>query len=116
MLWRKWVIYPTAFFVIILAGYPEQDDFPVLKGPYLGQTPPGMTPEIFAPGVLNNDKTGAFCTIFSPKGDEFYFTYFQKSEEEIPGGIAWSGLLESLWAPNSTEDRYSEENRNDELK
>ena len=24
-------------------------DFPVLKGPYLGQKPPGMTPEIFAP-------------------------------------------------------------------
>ena len=28
-------------------------DFPVLKGPYLGQKPPGMNPEIFAPGIIS---------------------------------------------------------------
>jgi len=28
----------------------QQGDFPILKGPYLGQKAPGMTPEIFAPG------------------------------------------------------------------
>ena len=27
-----------------------QSDFPVLKGPYLGQKPPGDVPELFAPG------------------------------------------------------------------
>jgi hypothetical protein len=27
-------------------------DFPVLKSPYLGQTPPGTTPEIFAPDIV----------------------------------------------------------------
>jgi len=27
-------------------------DFQVLKGPYLGQKPPGITPEIFAPGII----------------------------------------------------------------
>jgi len=29
----------------------QQDDFNVLKGPYLGQEAPGMTPGIFAPGI-----------------------------------------------------------------
>lgn len=32
-----------------------QNDFPVLKGPYLGQTPPGKIPELFASGFISND-------------------------------------------------------------
>ena len=31
----------------------QQDDFPKLTGPCLGQKPPGMTPEIFAPGIVS---------------------------------------------------------------
>jgi hypothetical protein len=30
-----------------------QNEWPVLKGPYFGQKPPGMTPELFAPKFLN---------------------------------------------------------------
>ena len=50
----------------------QQDDFPVLKGPYLGQKPPGMTPEVFAPGIIS---TGApeQCIAFAPGGRELYF-------------------------------------------
>ena len=36
----------------ILISYKGKDnkpDFPILKGPYLGQKPPGKTPEVFAP-------------------------------------------------------------------
>ena len=49
----------------------RQNDFPVLKGPYLGQEPPGMAPEIFAPGIIS---TGNFecMAFFSPDGREFY--------------------------------------------
>lgn len=47
-------------------------DFPVLKGPYLGQKPPGTTPEMFAPGIVSGpfDERIAF---FSPDGKEFYY-------------------------------------------
>ena len=31
------------------------DDWPILKGPYLGQKLPGKTPEIFAPGIISTD-------------------------------------------------------------
>jgi dipeptidyl aminopeptidase/acylaminoacyl peptidase len=31
----------------------QQPDFPKLTGPYLGQKPPGMTPEVFAPGIVS---------------------------------------------------------------
>jgi pimeloyl-ACP methyl ester carboxylesterase len=30
---------------------------PEVKGPYLGQKPPGMTPEVFAPGIVSTKKT-----------------------------------------------------------
>ncbi len=48
-------------------------DFPVLKGPYLGQTPPGMKPKIFAPGIVCIPKTTEWSSSFSPDGKEFYF-------------------------------------------
>jgi hypothetical protein len=50
----------------------EPDGFPVLEGPYLGQKPPGDTPEIFAPGVVSTqfDEHIAF---FSPDGNELFF-------------------------------------------
>jgi len=47
--------------------------FPVLKGSYLGQKPPGMTPEVFAPGIVSTDDCiEAGCT-FTPDLKEFYF-------------------------------------------
>jgi hypothetical protein len=48
-------------------------DFPVLKGPYLGQKPPGMTAEIFAPGIVSTEHS-EFCSVFSPDGNEFYWS------------------------------------------
>lgn len=62
-----------AFYIfIVLISCAKQDNFPVLKGPYLGQKPPGMTPEIFAPGVVStgfDERTVAF----TPDGKELYF-------------------------------------------
>ena len=75
----------------------EKDtDFPVLKGPYLGQKPPGMTPEVFAPGVLNTEKMGAFCSVFSPDGDEFHFVYYERANDTT-GGLAWMRRVNNTW-------------------
>lgn len=48
------------------------NDFPVLKGPYLGQTPPGNKPEVFAPGIVS---TGLYTRDIatSTDGNEIYF-------------------------------------------
>ena len=45
-----------------------------LRGPYLGQVPPGRTPEIFAPGIVSSHDNFEFSGTFSPDGQEFYFT------------------------------------------
>jgi hypothetical protein len=93
----KWIVtvfliisFPTAVF-----GQ-EKPDFPVLSGPYLGQKPPGMIPEIFAPNILNTEKMGAFCSVFSPNGNEFYFVYYERLND-FSGGLTRMKRVEDVW-------------------
>jgi len=58
---------------IIILDYLKQKDFPILKGPYLGQKPSGMSPEIFAPGMVSTELEEFGCS-FTPDGTEVYFT------------------------------------------
>ncbi len=41
--------------------------------PWFGLTPPGNTPEVFAPDGFNPDYND-FNPVFTPDGNEFYFT------------------------------------------
>jgi Tol biopolymer transport system component len=43
-------------------------------GPYFGQTPPGTTPTIFAPGILSLTNRWETRIAFSPDGNECFFT------------------------------------------
>lgn len=43
-----------------------------LQGPYLGQKPPGKIPEIFMPGLLNNEYPHG-SPVFTADGNEVYF-------------------------------------------
>jgi len=67
----------SAIFIFLLTFHSSscyaQDKFPVLKGPYLGQTPPGMTLEIFAPGIISFGfhENGI---VFSPNGNELLYS------------------------------------------
>ena len=62
----------------------ESDTFPVLKGKYLGQKPPGHTPEVFAPGIISVDSTIEYGSpTFSPDGMEvFWQSNIRKTGEE----------------------------------
>ncbi|UCG87708.1 MAG: PD40 domain-containing protein [Gemmatimonadota bacterium] len=68
--WR----FPIAASLVLIveAGCASSDDFPVLTGDYLGQTPPGPTPQLFAPGIVS---TGVYTRdlAMTPEGDEIYF-------------------------------------------
>lgn len=48
-------------------------DFPKLKGPYLGQKPPGLTAELFGPGIISTIQGKEMCAAFTKDGTEFYF-------------------------------------------
>ena len=51
----------------------SQDKFPAIEGPYMGQTPPGMMAEPFAPGIISRDGW-ELEGVFAPGMKEFYFT------------------------------------------
>jgi hypothetical protein len=40
---------------------------------YIGQEPPGMQPEIFAPGIVSHPESTEYSGAFSPDGSEYYF-------------------------------------------
>ena len=50
----------------------SQDDLSALKGPYLGQKPPGLIPELFAPDIIQTEHREAEAA-FTPDLKEFYF-------------------------------------------
>ena len=60
--------------VLSSAARPETPD---AHGEYLGQEPPGMTPEIFAPGIVSTEKK-ELNSVFTPDGKEFYFSLSQE--------------------------------------
>ena len=51
---------------------PDSRDFPTLTGDYLGQTPPGATAELFAPGVVSTAQYTRDVAM-TPDGTELYY-------------------------------------------
>ena len=65
--------------LLIVAGqyiYAQPSELVKLTGPYLGQKPPGMTPEIFAPGIITTEYHEHSSPVFSPDGREVYWSVF----------------------------------------
>ena len=81
------------FIVLIMSSYAQQDDFPVLKGSYLGQKPPGMIPELFAPGIVSVDKYSEFVCIFTPGGEECFFDRY--GDDEYQKGAIFTTRIEN---------------------
>lgn len=64
-------------FLIAKSSFGQQ--FSDLKGDYLGQTPPGDMPVIFAPGIISIDSTIEHCApTFSPDGNEVFWWTIRK--------------------------------------
>lgn len=57
----------------------NDSDVPSIKTPYLGQKPPGLTPELFAPDIVST-KNFERIPLFDPVTQEFYFLRQQKDE------------------------------------
>ena len=76
--------------------FSQQNDFQKLTGSYLGQKLPGMTPELFAPGILSTVAHEHSSPSFSPGGKEVYYSVIYPGTRlevimfrKVEGGI-WS--------------------------
>jgi len=63
----------VCFVVLTIAGIKK---FSVLKGPYLGQKPPGVIPELFAPEIFRTELHGGL--VFSPDSKELYWDLMEE--------------------------------------
>jgi WD40-like Beta Propeller Repeat len=86
-------------FFLILIGFictsctQTEKNFLASKDAYFGLTPPGLIPEVFAPGIVSDTSWAEHCQMaVSPKGDEIYWS-------------AWS----SKYPPADTSMKNSEQ-------
>ena len=93
--------------ILVLSGYAQQDDFPVLSGPYLGQKPPGTTPEIFAPGIVSVDKYSEFVCIFTPGAEECIFDRYGDDEYQ-KGAIFTTRIENGKWIEPEIHKSFAE--------
>ena len=67
-------------------------EFPELRGDYLGQELPGLTPELFAPGIVSTGLNVRTIT-FSPDGSELYFA----AVGDKFAVILWMKQVDEVW-------------------
>ncbi len=89
--------FTVLFLSLMIIPFSIQDrysDFPVLKGPYLGQNPPCLKPEVFAAEVFKEETHST--PVFSPDGKEVYWEDSGKQE------IVYSKCINNKWTPPKT--------------
>lgn len=69
------------------------NDLQVMTGPYLGQEPPGIKPEVFATTITSDDFTNAGF-VFSNNGSEVFFFSIDKKGKYF---VRYSRIEDSRW-------------------
>jgi len=67
--------------------------FPVFVGPYMGQQPPGDTPQMFLQGIVSGPDRAHSSITFSPDGLEAYWTEMVPPE----GRVAFTHVVAGKW-------------------
>lgn len=73
---------------------------------YLGQTPPGPEPQVFAPGIVSIENAMDFAGSFSPDGSEFYFTRRLDGQKNALFETHWSDGGWTAPAPVTFSSEY----------
>lgn len=86
------------------------NDSSTIESSYFGQKPPGLIPEVFAPGIVSINGRFEGAVSFSPNLDEMYFGADNENEET---SIYFSKLEGNQWTPikraNFTNGKKNEE-------
>lgn len=93
---KKLSLLTTAIVFLTLTAFCQTENENKLIGEYLGQTPPGNTPKIFAPGIISTEKGWEAAVSFSPDGKEFFFTR-RASIEGRENRIMYMQIVDGEW-------------------
>ena len=73
-------------------------DFPVLTGPYLGQKPPGLVPEMFAPGIVSTGNHEHSSPVFTPDLKEIYWSTVLRENGKFVGRPTYfMKMINGVW-------------------
>lgn len=90
---RKHLIFPLILLGVLCLKSSGQNE----SWKYLGQNPPGLTPEVFAPGIISKAGFHLHSSLaFAPDGKEIYFTKIV-FEPETQGTIYCVKLEGNRW-------------------
>jgi hypothetical protein len=67
----KKVFVTSVLILVVRSSFGQQ--FTDLQGDYVGQTPPGDTPVVFAPGIVSTVYMEHSAPTFSPDGNEVFW-------------------------------------------
>jgi len=81
----------TAKLLISLGAKKGQKKNRELTGDYLGQAPPGLKAQLFAPGIISTASGNERDISFSPRGEQFYFSRDAKIYEINRVEGTWTG-------------------------
>ena len=83
------------------------EKWPGLEGPYVGQEPPGMVAEIFAPGLIST-AASEINAAFTPDGNEFFYTTWEEetgtrimSTRQVGG--RWQEPVRAIFSTHPTD-------------
>ncbi|MBU1011803.1 MAG: hypothetical protein KKG99_02255 [Bacteroidetes bacterium] len=101
----KSILVTIVLLLVTATTQAQEKEFPKLTGPYLGQKPPGMIPEIFAPDLISSTNHSECCRAISKDGREIFFVRKLESEEKIfimkDNGNGWSKPEQILYTNKS---------------
>ena len=105
------ILVVLLFSVLTISGNSySQDKFPAMEDRYLGQKPPGLAPEFFAPGVVSTKEHFETEVLFSPKMTELSFTRSDLDRKESKWLVM--EYRDNRWSKKSIEsidiDKYKE--------
>lgn len=66
------------------------------EGSYLDQAPPGLTPQVFAAGLISTDDEYEFGSVFNKKANLFY--YAVRLDEDWNAEIRYTKLINGRWS------------------
>lgn len=93
---NKVILALSILWLIGCSSQSSQDtstEFPELTGIYLGQSEPGLSPEIFAPNIISTGKS-EINACFSPDFSEFLYTIITDDDKYV---IMTMSYLEGKW-------------------
>ena len=86
--------------IVPIRASAQGDSFPASKGSYLGQKPPGLTPEVFLPRIVSTSPDWEHSLTCSADGCEIYFTRAGRERNQV----MYARLENNAWStPVETE-------------